>query len=532
MSDDSKRDEEEPNRPEVRPELTELRERLRTTTDEARPEAVAKRHARGQVMVRELIARLVDEGSFVEYGALALAAQRLRYSIDELVKRSPADGIVCGLASVNGSEFDSDRARTVVCGYDFTVMAGTQGAISHRKLDRMLELAGKWQLPIVLFAEGGGGRPNDTDMQTVAALDTPSFHSYAALSGVVARIGIVSGRCFAGNAALLGCSDVIIATENSNIGMGGPAMVEAGGLGKYTPEDIGPIDVMCKNGVVDVRVADENQAVDVAKKYLSYFQGRLESWEVADQTLLRDALPDNRRRAYKIRPIIETIADAGSVLELRRDFGRSVVTALVRLEGEPFGVVANDTHHLGGAIDGDAADKAARFLQLCDAFGLPVVSLMDTPGFMVGPKAETTGLVRRVSRMFVAAASLTVPVFTVVLRKGYGLGAQAMAGGHFNAPLFTIAWPTGEFGAMNLEGAVRLAMKKQLEEIADAEAREQAVQAMVGVAHERGKAVNTASLLELDAVIDPAETRAWIRRGFRSVPRPDGARRRRIVDTW
>jgi acetyl-CoA carboxylase carboxyltransferase component len=307
-------------------------------------------------------------------------------------------------------------------------------------------------------------------------------------------------------------------------------MVEAGGLGKYTPEDIGPIDVQCKNGVVDVRVADEDEAVRVAKKYLSYFQGPLRSWEAADQSVLRDALPDNRRRAYKIRPILETLADAGSVLELRRDFGKSILTALVRFEGEPFGLIANDTHSLGGAVDADAADKAARFLQLCDAFGLPVVSLMDTPGFMVGPKAETTALVRHVSRMFVVAASLSVPVFTVVLRKGYGLGAQAMAGGHFHAPVFTISWPTGEFGAMNLEGAVRLAMKKELEAIAEPEAREQAVRAMVDVAQDRGKAVNTASLLELDAVIDPAETRGWIVRGFRSLPRPEA--KHRMVDTW
>ena len=516
----------------VRPELAELGERLAATTDAGRPEAVARRRKTGQRTVRENIEALVDEGSFVEYGALALAAQRMRYSLEELTKKSPADGIVCGLASVNGAKLDPERARTMVLAYDYTVMAGTQGAISHRKLDRMLELARQWRVPIVLFAEGGGGRPNDTDQQTVAALDTPSFHSYVALSGLVPRVGIVSGRCYAGNAALLGCSDVIIATEDSNVGMGGPAMVEGGGLGKFTPEEIGPIDVQCKSGVADIRVKDEVEAVRVAKRYLSYFQGPVAEWEAADQSALRDALPDNRRRAYKIRPILETIADAGSVLELRRDFGRSVVTALVRLEGEPFGVLSNDTYYLGGAVDSDAADKAARFIQLCDAFGLPIVSLMDTPGFMVGPKAEATGLVRHVSRMFVAAASISVPYFTVVLRKGYGLGAQAMSGGHFHAPVFTVAWPTGEFGAMNLEGAVRLAMKKELEAMEDDEAREQAVKSMAEVARERGKAINTASLLELDAVIDPAETRKWILRGFRSVPRPDRREARRMVDTW
>jgi acetyl-CoA carboxylase carboxyltransferase component len=405
--------------------------------------------------------------------------------------------------------------------------------MSHKKLDRMLSLAAKWRVPIVLFAEGGGGRPNDTDMPWVAGLDTPSFLSFAALSGVAPRVGIVSGRCFAGNAALLGCCDVIIATENSTIGMGGPAMIEGGGLGSCTPEEVGPIAAQTKSGVVDVRVADEAEAVAVGKKYLGYFQGALPTFACDDQTKLRDALPERRRRAYKIRPIIETLVDRGSVLELRREFGTAIVTALVRIEGRPLGLIANDPYQLGGAIDADAADKAARFMQLCDAFGLPIVSLADTPGFMVGPKAETTGLVRHVSRMFVAAASLSVPFFTVVLRKGYGLGVQAMAGGHFHAPFFTVAWPTGEFGGMGLEGAVRLAAKKELEAIADPEERERMFQTMVAYAYERGKAISTASYLEIDGVIDPADTRAWIARGLSSVPPAEtGARRRGFIDTW
>lgn len=514
----------------VRPELTELRARLESLTDAARPAAVEKRRKSGQRTARENIADLVDPGSFVEYGALALAAQRQRYDHDELARVSPADGIVCGTATVNRSQFDAEKARTLVLAYDYTVLAGTQGHYGHRKLDRMLELAKAQALPVVLFAEGGGGRPGDIDVPTVAGLDTRSFLAFAALSGLVPRVGIASGRCFAGNAALLGCADVVIATEDSNIGMGGPAMIEGGGLGKFSPEEIGPIDVQTKNGVVDVRVKDEPEAVATAKQYLGYFQGRIREWSVREQASLRDALPESRRRAYKIRPILETLADTGSVLELRRDFGRSIVTALARIEGRPIGVLASDTHHLGGAIDSDAADKAARFLQLCDAFGFPVVSLCDTPGFMVGPKAEGTALVRHVSRMFVAAASLSVPYFTIVLRKGYGLGAQAMSGGHFHAPFFTVSWPTGEFGGMNLEGAVRLAMKKHLESIEDPAAREQTFQSLVAVAYERGKALNMAELLELDAVIDPADTRAVLVRGLESVGTP--AAKRRFVDTW
>jgi acetyl-CoA carboxylase carboxyltransferase component len=518
--------------PSIPPSLAELQQRLAATTDAARPEAVAKRRKTGQRTVRENIADLVDDGSFVEYGALALAAQRQRHAIEELVKVSPADGIVCGIGTVNRGAFDDDRARTMVLAYDYTVFAGTQGGMSHKKLDRMLALAAQWRVPVVLFAEGGGGRPNDVDLPTVAGLDTPSFLGFAALSGLVPRVGIASGRCFAGNAALLGCCDVIIATEDSTIGMGGPAMIEGGGLGTFKPEEVGPIGMQTKNGVVDVRVRDEAEAVAVAKKYLAFFQGKTTPWACADQTTLRSALPERRRRAYKIRPIIDTIADEGSVLELRRDFGRSIVTSLARLEGRPVGLVANDPYHLGGAVDSDAADKAARFFQLCDAFGLPIVSLCDTPGFMVGPPVEATAAVRHVSRMFVAAASLSVPLFTVVLRKGYGLGAQAMSGGHFHASFFTVSWPTGEFGGMNLEGAVRLGLKKELEAIEDPEAREQAFQGMVAMAYERGKAINMASLLEIDAVIDPAETRVWLVRGLRSAPAAAPTERRRFVDTW
>jgi acetyl-CoA carboxylase carboxyltransferase component len=514
----------------ARPELEELRARLHATIDEGRPEAVARRRKTGQRTARENIADLVDEGSFVEYGALALAAQRLRLSIEDLVKASPADGIVCGIGTVNRAHCDDERARTMVIAYDYTVFAGTQGIMGHKKLDRVLALAADWRLPIVLFAEGGGGRPNDLDSQTVAGLDTPSFLSFASLSGLVPRVGIVSGRCFAGNAALLGCCDAIIATEDSTTGMGGPAMIEGGGLGTFKPEEVGPIEVQTRNGVVDVRIADEGAAVAVAKKYLGYFQGPLPVWSCADQATLRDAMPENRRRAYKIRPILETIADAGTLLELRRDFGRPIVTALARVEGRPVGFLANDPYYLAGAVDADAADKAARFMQLCDAFGLPIVSFCDTPGFMVGPKAETTALVRHVSRMFVAAASLTVPFFTVVLRKGYGLGAQAMAGGHFHAPFFTVSWPTGEFGGMGLEGAVRLALRRQLDAIEDPKKREEMFQAAVAFAYDRGKAINMASLLEIDAVIDPADTRGWIVRGLRSVPAVE--RKRRFIDTW
>ena len=417
--------------------------------------------------------------------------------------------------------------------YDYTVFAGTQGVMNHKTTDRMLGLAAQWCLPLVLFAEGGGGRPGDTDFVGVAGLDCHTFVGMAKLSGLVPLVGVVSGRCFAGNAALLGCCDVIIATDDATIGMAGPAMIEGGGLGSFKPEQVGPVSVQGPNGVIDVRVADEAAAVQVAKQYLSYFQGALSEWDCADQRELRQLIPENRLRVYDIRQVIRTLADTDSVLELRREFAPGLITAFIRIEGQPFGLLANNPAHLGGAIDAVAGDKAARFMQLCDAFDIPLLSLCDTPGFMVGPEAEKQATVRHVSRMFVAAASLTVPFFTVVLRKGYGLGAQAMAAGSFHSPLFTIAWPSAEFGAMGLEGAVRLGFAKELAAVEDPGARQQLFDKLVAKAYENGKGINMASFLEIDAVIDPVETRAWLLRGLNAAPKPAPREgKKRAVDTW
>jgi len=518
----------------IRPDLASVRERHFIGLDEGRPDAVARRRKTNQRTARENIADLCDPDSFIEYGSLALAAQRRRRPMDELIKMSPADGMIAGIGAVNGALFDEDKARTMVLSYDYTVFAGTQGAMNHKKKDRMFHLAEQWKTPVVFFTEGGGGRPGDTDAMGVAGLDTPSFLSYARLSGLVPRVGINSGRCFAGNAAILGTSDVIIATKNSAIGMGGPAMIEGGGLGVFQPDEVGPVSVQAPNGVIDVLVEDEAEAVAAAKKYLSYFQGPVAQWDCADQRLLRHLIPENRLRIYDIRAVIEALCDKGSVLELRRDFAHGMVTALIRIEGRPMGLIANNPTHLAGAIDGDGADKAARFMQLCDAFGLPILSLCDTPGFMVGPEAEKTALVRRVSRMFVTAGSLSVPIFTVVLRKGYGLGAQAMAGGSFHAPFFIVSWPTGEFGGMGLEGAVRLGYRKEMEAIEDPVEQKEFFDKMVARSYEHGKAVNMASFLEIDEVIDPLDTRRWIKRGLASLPKlaPAEGKRRSFVDTW
>ncbi len=520
----------------LRADLAEALARHEIGLDAARLPAIERHHAIGHRSTRENVADLCDEGSFVEYGALALAAQRRRRSVDELIERTPGDGMVAGIGRVNGDRFDGPSGQCIVMSYDYTVLAGTQGLQNHRKKDRLFEVAEELRLPIVFFTEGGGGRPGDTDGIGVSGLDCWAFNYFARLSGLVPLVGINAGRCFAGNAAILGCCDVVIATRDSNIGMGGPAMIEGGGLGVFAPEEIGPIDVQASNGVVDVEVVDEVEAVAVAKRYLSYFQGPVADWECADQQLLRSAIPENRLRSYDVRAAIDLLFDTGSVLELRRGFGRGMVTVLARVEGRPLGVIANDPMHLGGAIDSDGADKAARFLQLCDAFDLPVVTLCDTPGMMVGPEVERTALVRHCSRLFVVGANVTVPLVTIVLRKAYGLGAQAMMGGSTKAPLATVSWPTGEFGGMGLEGAVRLGYRRELEAISDPAERERTFQQMVDRMYEHGKAINAASHFEIDDVIDPADSRRWISAVLASAAsvswRERGGKKRPNIDTW
>jgi acetyl-CoA carboxylase carboxyltransferase component len=502
--------------------------------DENRPAAVAKRHGRGHRTARENLTQLVDEGSFIEYGRLMVAAQRRRRDFQDLLENTAGDGMVAGIGSVNGDLFGQDDAQAVVMSYDYMVLAGTQGGQNHRKKDRLFELAIHNKLPVVLYAEGGGGRPGDTDGIGGSGLDCLAFALFAELSGLVPLIGITNGRCFAGNAVLLGCCDVIIATEGSNIGVGGPAMVEGGGLGIFKPEEIGPVEVQAPNGVIDILVKDEEEATDVAKQYLSYFQGPVDQWEAPDQRVLRHLVPENRKRVYDMRDIIENLCDVDSVLELRPHWGPGAITVLARIEGRPIGIVANNPHHLAGAVDATAGDKGARFMQLCDAHDIPLLFLCDTPGIMVGPQAEYEATVRHAARMFVTAASVDVPMMTIVTRKGYGLGAQAMAGGSFKATSFTVAWPTGEFGGMGLEGFVKLGYRKELEAIEDPAERLAAYEERVARLYDNGKAVNTGSYFEIDDVIDPAESRDWILMALRAAPKPAPrtGKKRPMVDTW
>lgn len=516
----------------IRPDLAEVYRRRSFGLDENRLDKVAKRHARGYRTARENLADLIDDGTFVEYGPLALAAQSERRSLEDLMENTTGDGLVAGIGRVNSRLFAASDSRVIAMSYDWMVLAGTQGIRAHEKKDRLFLLAEKHAIPLVLLAEGGGGRSGDTDLN-ICWPDSHTFANLARLSGTAPLIGVNNGYCFAGNAALLACCDVIISTKGSNIGMGGPPMIESGGLGKVNPQDIGPMDVLTKNGAVDILVEDEADAIAVTKRYLSYFQGDIEDWQCADQRELRHTIPENRLRVYDIRRLVTLLADSDSILELRTHYGVGMITALARIEGKPIGIVANNPMHLSGAVDSEGANKAARFTQLCDAYDIPLLFLCDTPGFMVGVEAEETAQLRHFGRMFVTGANISVPVFSVITRKCYGLGALAMGGGCFKESFFSVAWPTAEFGVMGVEGDVELAFAKELAAIEDEDEREEFFREQVAAIYERGSVLRSASMAEVDDVIDPAETRQWLAMGLEtiSVPARTGKKRPHI-DTW
>ncbi len=507
--------------------LAHLQARRALLSDAARPEAVARRHARGRRTARENVADLLDPGSLAEYGAFAVAAQRSRRPLEALQRETPADGLVCGHGTRAGRPL-------AVLAYDYTVLAGTQGVFNHAKADRLLDLAARQRWPLVLFAEGGGGRPGDVDWPGVAGLDCTTFARLAALSGQVPLVGIAAGYCFAGNAALLACCDVVIATAGSSLGLGGPAMIEGGGLGRVAPQDVGPAAELAAAGAIDLLVPDEAAAVAAAKQVLALLGGEVVPAQAparAPETL-RAALPANRSAVFEPAALLAAVVDADSLLELRPGFGRGLLTALARIEGRPVALLASRPQPLGGALDAPACDKLARFQQLADAHGLPLLSFIDCPGFMVGPDSERMAMLRHAGRVFVGGAALRVPRLAVVLRRGFGLGAMALAGGHFHVPLAICAWPGAEFGAMGLEGAVRLGYRKELEAAPDEAAREALYQRLLAEARDKGAALNMASHLEIDDVIDPAETRDWLARHLRAAAATPLPPRRPFVDAW
>ena len=498
---------------EPHPGVAEVQERHAAVLDDAREDQLESIRARGRRTARENLADLVDPGSFVEYGPLIIAAQTQRRSVEELIRRTSGDGLLGGTATVEGRE-------VVVMSYDYSVLAGTQGSRNHKKTDRLIQLAERRGVPLVLFAEGGGGRPGDTDRAPSIGLGVETFASLARLRGRAPLISVVSGRTFAGNAALAGVCDLIIATPEVNLGMGGPAMIEGGGLGRHRPEDIGPAPVHLANGNIDILADDEADAVAHVKEALSALvgtvRGEVGAASVGDvdaslAEAARTAVPADRLRAFSMRTAIEAVVDPGTFTEVRAGFGAGAITGFGRLDGRPFALIANDNHHLGGAIDVDAARTMTQHLRLAQDHGIPVVSFVDTPGFIVGPEAELEPGVRAFGDLFVAGAALSVPFGAVVIRKGYGLGAMAMMAGSAEAPQFTVAWPSGELGPMGLEGAVRLGYAKELAAIEDEAERAAEEARLVDELYAQGRAMNAAMLFEIDDVIDPALTREWIR---------------------
>lgn len=478
-------------------------------TDAARPEAVARQQARGHLTARAALAALVDPDSFVEYGGL------VRPAIEGM--EAAADGLVMGTAQIGG------RPVAVVF-YDYTVHGGSQSYMNHHKISRMFAHAARLKLPVVSWLDGGGARPQDGAPGRRLAPET--FVLFAQLSGLVPTVSVVPQRAFAGHANLAGMSDCLIAVQGSAIGIGGPPLVAAATGTRLTPEEIGPLDVHAATGVVDITVEDDHAAIDAVKTYLGFFAPSDAPVTAPDAARLSRLVPENPRRAYDVRKVIDGIVDVGTVQELRRGFGRAVVTALARLGGRTVGVVANQPMFMAGAIDSEAGAKAARFTQLCDAYDIPVLLLCDTPGLMVGPEAERTGIVRHGSRLLMALANARVPIMSVVLRKAFGLGFYIM-GSQAMRPAVLLAWPGAQYGGMGLEGAVEIAYGRELDAIADeAERAARRAEYLEDLRH-AGSAVETAARFLYDDVIDPADTRAILLLTMQSFANLDPNRPRR-----
>jgi len=504
---------------EIRPELLKVQVAHAALQDDARPERIARQHARGRNTARENIAAFADPGSFVEYGGLSKPART--------DMEGPADGLVMGTATVDGRP-------VVLVAYDYTVHAGTQSATNHRKMDRIFSLAEANKLPVIGWWDGGGARPHE--MLIAGRPVNSGFVTFARLSGLVPTIALVTGRAFAGQANLSGLSDVVIATKSATMGMAGPPLVEAALGHRLTPEEIGPMSVHEKSGAIDVLVDTEDEAMAAARKYLSFFRAEEQQpqndFEAPDPLALRDVIPKNPRRAYDVRKAVSGMADIDSVLELRPRFGKAAITALAKLAGQPVGIIANQPMFLAGAMDSPACDKIARFIGLCDAHDLPIVFLCDTPGLMVGPDVEKTALVRHSARILTAAATATVPMLTVVLRKAYGLGYYVMGSTAYH-PNLVIAWPTAEFGGMGIEGAVNIIHQQELEAETDLAKRRVLHDQRTQELKDHHTALQVAERFHVDDVIDPADTRQILIRCLATTPAPAPRQgRKRVIEPW
>ena len=499
--------------------IAALRAERARAYDAARPEEVAKVHERGRLTARERIDAVIDPGSFVETGVLAGA------------DGEAAGGLVAGLGTLHGKTI-------AISSYDYTVWGGTQTGINHSKIDRIMDLAIRHRFPFVCFADGGGARAQGLRSAgffgAAMANEVGTFDGMALMSGWVPTVAVVSGRSFAGNASIAGMSDVVFATRGSAIGIGGPPLVEAALGISVTPEELAAIG----DAGGDRRRGPAHRIRRRGGRSCGA-TSRTSSWSSADGTpspthdTIRSIVPDNRRGIYDMRKVVHALADDASVLELRPNWAQAAITALARMGGHAVAVIANQPlSKIAGAIDADAADKLARFIQLADAFDLPIVSLMDNPGFMLGPAAERAGIARHHARPLMAQVHRTVPLFLVHIRKAYGLGPMAM-GGMFQPTDLRIAWPTVEAGGMALEGAAALIQRREQRDEGAAPSDREQRDALAAQMREGSLALSAARRFAYDEVIDPAETRERIVRMLDLLPRPPArSAKKHYVDTW
>jgi acetyl-CoA carboxylase carboxyltransferase component len=471
--------------------------------DAGRPEAIAKQHAAGKRTVRERVAQLADAGSFIEFGALVTPDP---LTVGEAFH--PADGVVAGTARVEGRP-------VAISGADYTVMGGSSGHAGRSKTARAIRLALDHGMPYVMLADGGGHRIQEgLDSRRFAAVET-NFQELVQLSGWAPTCAAMMGPGFAGpsnNAAL--ADFIVMVRGTSSMGIAGPALVKAATGADVDKKTFGGADAQAdQNGIADLAVDTDADALVAIRRYLSYFPSNArqppplgptdDPFDRRDAELLT-LVPENSRRAYDVRRVIRAVVDRDSDFELKPSYARNVVTCLARLGGRSVGIIANQPSHLAGTLDAAACEKVAHFISVCDAFGLPLVFMVDIPGFLVGEAAERSGLAKRSARIVYELGRATVPRLSVVLRKGYGLGFIAMNGGHgFGADL-TVAWPTAEICAMSIEGAVDVAFKHEVNAAPDPAARRAE---MIAEHRSRVSPLRAAQGFGVDDIIDPRDTR-------------------------
>jgi acetyl-CoA carboxylase carboxyltransferase component len=496
-----------------KPLVEDLRARRERAHEMGGPERVERQRSLGKLPVRARLELLCDPGSFVEYGLLA-------DSMDPgLAEKGylAADGMVGGIGEIDGR-------RIAVCAYDFTVMGGSMGAVGERKTARMRELALRWRIPIVWLLDSAGARIQQAAGSTFAGAGA-LFREQVTMSGVVPQVAAMLGHCAAGTAYIPALADFVpMVKGTSSMALGGRHLVKAATGEDVSEEEMGGSAVHNKvSGVADLEVASDEECLATVRRYLSFFPPnnlepppvRADVGDPVDRRCeeLYDIVPTAPRRAYDVRKVIQTVVDDGDFFPMKPEWAKNIVTGFARVGGRPIGILANQPMVLGGALDVNSADKAARFTWLCDAFGIPLVFLMDVPGFIVGSAVEKQGIIRHGAKMLFAISEATVPKITVVMRKAYGAGYFVMNGTAYEAD-YIVAWPTAEVSVMGPDGAVNIIMRKQLEAIPEGDER---TQARLAMAEEIRKTIDpyiAAGHAQVDDIIDPADTRLAIWRGL------------------